>query len=224
MTRTNPLDRFVADNSVPVPSPGGGALSLIPSARQVKKDTVREKRREEQREKRRAYDKQNPVETYFIPAYMHEAFFDVKTAIGGLAHQHNATENGVTEKLTEWALRKVRNGELRVGGKPNPSRRKMEVYIEDANNEVWTSERDIPEKPRKVARKKIFAGYRFTKDVISQIDAISKNNHLPAGEVLVVLLQYAIEKYKAQEFNLKTRSLDVRQTVYTEERERDAWA
>jgi hypothetical protein len=221
MTRNNPLDRFAENNSVPVPSPGG-ALSLIPSARQVKRDALTEERIARRKASRAAFDRKNPSTSYFIPSHLRELAREIKRDIASLAHQKRTTVASLASALLSWSLNRVRKGSLVIDGYPQSDRRKLSVVMVDAGSKWEAGTVEIPEYKKETKKKRMVLTYRLDANITQQIKAVA-DGALPEGEVLIRLLQNAIDAYRKGEGVIKTQALEVRQVAQFVDRRTDSW-
>jgi len=173
-------------------------VNIIPLARKHKRDN-------------RAWDRAHRVYSYFIPLTLHEKAKDVRAYILGLAHQHMTSTSSVANALIGFSLAHVRQGKLIIEARPNAHRRKMILTWTEADE--WPQE--IPAQTKRINNTKvkdIFLGYRWSKDVDSQIKALA-GIEISVGEVVVFLLSYAIEAHKQGRLRLKEEAVVVSQKV-----------
>jgi len=189
MTRHSALDRLKENAQDPIYS--------IPSAQR--------KKREE-----RVWEKANRGASYFIPAPLNEQAKDIRASILALAQRHMTTTSSVAAALMNYALREVRLGKLILEARPDAARRKMTLTLEDAKE--WPQ--DIPQvKPKKVKSvKDLYLGYRWGRDMNAQIKALA-DNRIPAGEVVVFLLSYALAEYKNGNCKFQETAITLAQEV-----------
>jgi hypothetical protein len=189
MTRRSALDRLKANAQDP--------LASIPPAQR--------KKREE-----RVWEKAHRGASYFIPAPLNEQAKDIRASILALAQRHMTTTSSVASALMNYALREVRLGKLILEAHPNANRRKMTLILENAKE--WPQE--IPQvKPKKVKLvKDMYLGYRWSKDVNAQIKSLA-DNRIPAGEVVVFLLNYALAEYKNGNCKFRETAITLAQEV-----------
>jgi hypothetical protein len=189
MTRHSALDRLKENAQDPIYS--------IPSAQK--------KKREE-----RVWEKANRGASYFIPAPLNEQAKDIRASILALAQRHMTTTSSVAAALMNYALREVRLGKLILEARPDATRRKMTLTLEDAKE--WPQE--IPQvKPKKVKSvKDLYLGYRWGRDMNAQIKALA-DNRIPAGEVVVFLLNYALAEYKNGNCKFQETAITLAQEV-----------
>jgi hypothetical protein len=222
MSRNNPLDRVLTnDASVPVPSPGG-TLSLIPSARQVKRDAMTEERIARRKASRAAFDRKFPSTSYFIPAHLRELAREIKRDIASLAHQKRTTVASLASAMISWSLNRVRKGSLVIDGYPQSDRRKLSVVMVDTGTKWDAGPVEIPEYKKETKKKRMVLTYRLDANITQQIKAVA-GGALPEGEVLVRLLQHAIDAYRKGEGMIKTQALEVRQIAQFVDRRTDSW-
>jgi hypothetical protein len=165
-----------------------------------------------QRKKRegRVWEKANPGASYFIPAPLNEQAKDIRASILALAQCHMTTTANVAAAFMNYALRDVRLGKLVLEARPNANRRKMTLILENAKE--WPQE--IPQvKPKKVKpAKDMYLGYRWSRDVNAQIKSLA-DNRIPAGEVVVFLLNYALAEYKNGNCKFRETAITLAQEV-----------
>jgi hypothetical protein len=226
MTKRNPLDRLIkTDSSSPAPS----TLDLIPTARQVKRDARSEQQIEKRKASRKAFDKRYPNFGYFIPEHLHMEAKVLRATILGLAQNKekniNVTEISMTTSLVVWALAQVRAGKLVITGTPNARRRKMTVIIEDVTDTWQKTPLEIKPVEKKMPVKRMTIAYRFPRDVEKQIRELA-GDALPKGEVLVRLLQYAVQAVQNGDTKINTAPMEMRQvaSIVDVKKAGDSWA
>ena len=131
---------------------------------------------------------------YFIPHESHEELQNFKEEIAGLAKKNRTSRTNIGDLLIDWALQKVRTGELVFNYKP-----KMVIVIVD-NPEPESERKPFIITPvegrRKAAPIKMY-GYRFTGTQHADIVNIAQQCNLRQGEVFIRLLRYALENHRA---------------------------
>ena len=173
MTRRSAFDRLKENAQDP--------LASIPPAQKKKRGE-------------RTWEKANRGASYFIPAPLNEQAKDIRASILALAQLHMTTASSVAAALMNYALRDVRLGKLILEARPNASRRKMTLILENAKE--WPQEIQQPSTKRAVkTAKDLVLTYRWGGDLNAQIKSLA-DDHLPAGEVVVFLLGYALAEYK----------------------------
>ena len=190
MTRRSAFDRLKENAQDP--------LASIPPAQR--------KKREE-----RVWEKANRGASYFIPAPLNEQAKDIRASILALAQHHMTTTSSVATALMNYALREVRLGKLILEARPNANRRKMTLILENAKE--WPQE--IPQPSMKSAvktTKDVVLTYRWGRDVKAQIKSLA-GNHIPAGEVVVFLLNYALVEYKNGNCKFRETAITLAQEV-----------
>lgn len=222
MTKRNPLDAML-------PQEPQSVVAMIPTARQEKRDAKTEEQKKKRQESRAAFDKANPSFAFFIPEHLHVEAKALRAQIRGLSRneekQINVTEINMTTSLLGWALRQVRAGKFQIKGAANAYRRKMTVIIEDTP-ETWEKHPfEIKPAEKKVAAKRLIFTYRLPVEMHEQIVKIA-GSALPKGEILVRLLQYAVDAVKKDNATIKTSPMEVRQyaTVVDKKKAGDTWA
>jgi hypothetical protein len=228
MTKRNPLDRLINTNNTVGASPAPSTLDLIPTARQVKRDARSEQQIEKRKASRKAFDKRYPNFGYFIPEHLHMEAKALRATILGLAQNKeknlNVTEISMTTSLVVWALAQVRTGKLIITGTPN-SRRKMTVIIEDVTDTWEKTPVEIKPVEKKMPVKRMTIAYRFPPDVEKQIRELT-GDALPKGEVLVRLLQHAVQAVQNGDTKINIAPMEMRQvaSIVDLKKAGDSWA
>ena len=145
-------------------------VKIIPLARQQKRDN-------------HTWDRAHPVISYRISSTLHEQAKDVRAAILGLAQQHMTSTSSVAAALIGFSLAHVRQGKLAIEARPNANRRKMTLTWTEADE--WPQE--IPQHTKHANNNKVkavYLGYRWGKDVNTQIKALA-GAEISVGEVVV---------------------------------------
>ncbi|MCJ7436016.1 MAG: hypothetical protein MUO77_21265 [Anaerolineales bacterium] len=185
-------------------------ISIIPQA----EDDASERARNEARKKavRAAYDKAHPVSAYYVPPALREKAMDIHAAVTGLAQVNMSTASSVSSALVSHALFLVRKGELKIEGRPNARHRKMVVHIEMISGGGWGQE--IPKASRKLEEKldPFYFGYRWSKDIQTQVSALA-GTALLTGEVVVCLLERALNDLRSGKIKFITEPVETRQEV-----------
>ncbi len=190
MTRRSALDRLKENAQDP--------LGMIPPAQR--------KKREE-----RVWEKENRGASYFIPAPLNEQAKDIRASILALAQRHMTTTSSVATALMNYSLRDVRLGKLILDARPNANRRKMTLILEDAKE--WPQEIPQPVLKHTVKTEKdIVLTYRWGRDVNAQIKSLA-DNHIPVGEVVVFLLNYALAEYRNGKCKFRETAITLAQEV-----------
>jgi hypothetical protein len=81
---------------------------------------------------------------------------------------------------------------------------------------------EIPEYKKETKKKRMVLTYRLDANITQQIKAVA-DGALPEGEVLIRLLQHAIDAYRKGEGVIKTQALEVRQVAQFVDRRTDSW-
>lgn len=191
MTRRNAFDRIRKEAQDPITS--------IPLARGKKRDN-------------RAWDRKHPVISYYIPAPLHEKAKDIRAAVLALSQKHMTSISSVATALASYSLSHVRQGRLLIEGRPDASRRKMTlawVEVDDG----WKQE--LPQPIKRIGKSKdkdAYIGYRWGRDIDSQIKSLADTS-ISVGEVVVFLLNYALDAHKSGRLRLKEETVVVSQKV-----------
>jgi hypothetical protein len=191
MTRRNAFDRIRKDAQDPITS--------IPLAKVKKRDN-------------RAWDRKHPVVSYYIPAPLKEKARKISVRVLALSQEHMTSISSVAAALASYSLSHVRQGRLRIEGRPDANRRKMILAWEEVHD-GWPQEIPQPIKRNGKSREKAFyLGYRWSRDIDSQIKSLADTS-ISAGEVVVFLLRYAIDALDRGRLRLKDETVVVSQKV-----------
>jgi len=207
--RRDPFARLKQPLQSTTPGPDGAPpapptiLDLIPRAKR--------------RERKREWEKANRAKSYKIPTGLHDRARNIRSALLGLAEQYQTTADEVAAALMTAALDAVAEGDIRLEFVPNPQGRKMRVEV--VREGGWPQE-DLP-KPRKrsKAAKPVFLGFRWSNEIDRKITEVAAN--AKKGEVVVLLLEAALERLKAGQWGLRPRTVTVKQGVSVDAGERE---
>jgi hypothetical protein len=189
MNRRNALDRLKESAQDPIHS--------IPTAQRRKRDN-------------RAWDRAHRGMSYRIPSALHLRAKDIRSLILGLAYRHMTSASSVAAALMNYSLTHVRRGEFHIEARPNPRRRKMSLTWEEADG--WPQEIEAKQRPAKKTGASLVLTYRWGKDVDQQIKALA-GVEVCIGEVMVRLLDYALDSHRKGRFRLKEEAVVVSQRV-----------
>ena len=145
-----------------------------------------------------------------IPAALHLRAKDIRSLILGLAYRHMTSSSSVATALMNYSLTHVRQGEFHIEARPNPRRRKMSLTWEEGDD--WPQEIETAQRPPKKAAATLILTYRWGRDVDQQIKALA-GVEVCIGEVMVRLLDYALDSHKKGRFRLKEEAVVVSQRV-----------
>lgn len=191
MTRRNAFDRIRTDAQDPITS--------IPLAKGKKRDN-------------RAWDRKHPVISYYIPAPLQEKAKDIRAVVLALSQKHMTSISSVAAALASYSLSHVRQGKLQIQGRPDADRRKMTLSWEEVDD-GWIQDIPQPLKPvGKPMTKDAYIGYRWSRDIDSQIKSLADTS-ISVGEVVVFLLNYALDAHKSGRLRLKEETIVVSQKV-----------
>ncbi len=200
-TNRNALDRLREKPQAPV--------DIIPLAREG--ESERAQREAAKKSQRAEYDRAHPVSAYYIPPALKETAQNVHTSVRGLAVRNSTTASSVAGALLTHALLLVRQGKLEISGRPSAHHRKMIVHVEVIAGGGWGT--DIPkEAASKPGGKPLpfYFGYRLSNDIRTQLGALAGSSHL-VGEVIVFLLERALDELQRGHIKLGTEAVEVRQ-------------
>jgi hypothetical protein len=172
-------------------------VRIIPLARRKKRDN-------------RVWDRTHRGISYHIPGQLHKKAKDIRAAILGLAHQHETSSSSVAAALIDFSLAHVRLGKLTVEARPNATRRKMSLTWEEADE--WPQEIQTAKRAIKPADTDLVLTYRWGNDMGMQIKALA-GEEICIGEVVVFLLQYAVEAHRSGRLRLKEEAFVISQKV-----------
>jgi hypothetical protein len=172
-------------------------VKIIPLARKKKRDN-------------RAWDRAHRGMSYHVPSPLREKAKDVRAAILGLAHQHMTNSSSVAAALMGFSLAHVRLGKLTVEARPNATRRKMSLTWEEADE--WPQEIQTVKHAARSADKDLVLTYRWGGDLGKQIKALA-GEEICIGEVVLYLLQYAIDAHRSGRLRLKEEVLVISKKV-----------
>ena len=190
MTRRNALDRLRENPQQPI--------TTIPLAKAQTRDN-------------RSWDRKHPVISYFIPAPLDLQAKDIRAAILALSQKHMTTISSVATAWIGYSLAHVRQGKLIISARPNANRPKMTLTWEETDE--WPQEiQQTVKRNQKDKAKNIYLGYRWGRDVDVQIKALAGDS-ISVGEMVVFLLNYAMEAHKQGQMRLKEETIVVSQKV-----------
>lgn len=185
----------------------------------------------------RTWELQNPACSYVIPKRLWVTARQVRDDIlsivqydeQGEPREDRTTVNAVVSALMDWALNRVENEPSLLKFTPNPlSRGHMTVTSREANGwEDKPIQLPTPKRRERQSKEVLVLSYRWTNGSIDQrlrdLAGIDPNaNHkkkspftytVPIGEVVVRLLQLAIEDYKSRSMRLKVQQVAISQTA-----------
>ena len=173
-------------------------IATIPLAKDHKRDN-------------RAWDRKHRGSSYFIPSHLHLQAKDIRSAILALSQKHMTTTSSVANAFMGYALAHIRSGKLVIEPRPNAQRRKMALTWEEADE--WPQE--IPsaiKQKRSLNAEELYLNYRWGRDVDAQIKALAGTS-IATGEVVVFLLNYALDAHKQGRLRLKEEAVVVAQKV-----------
>ncbi len=163
----------------------------------------------------RQWDRANKAHSYRIPAPLQDLARQVREDVNSIAHfdEHGQPRNDETTAdqiasvLIDRALSDVgKNPDLITPTTNRRGRGKMTVYLKEWDG--WGKPQPIQQLPRRPARKKqtaaraMFIGYRWIGEIDKRIRQLATDLNLPAGEVVLRLLQIGVEAYKNREFTI----------------------
>ena len=156
----------------------------------------------------RAWDKQHPVISYFIPEPLHVQAQDVRADILGLAHQHMTTITSVANALVGFSISHVRQGKLSVSAVPDTTRRKMRLSWEESNDEpVRKIEIPRPNLSKQTALKKTSKKHRCAKRTIWGEGARGRRRKQMMLLLLMMMMTMMIRRRRQRLMESKVRIL-----------------
>jgi hypothetical protein len=187
------------------------ALARIPTAMQAKRSEPKRKRDWEKGHRSHSY---RVPEKYRELVGVEDADEGIRKAIRALAEKHMTTTSRIADACMDFALSELRSGRLNITTRPNPAGTKMSIEW-TAQDEGWPQ--IIPASKKKTAAvlkpKPVYLSYRWDPNVDTQVIAVAKQKAVPNGEVVVRLLQHALEAYQAGRLKLRETALVVKQKV-----------
>lgn len=164
----------------------------------------------------RSWERNNPTHSYLIPHHLHDQENDLRTAIKALAGKHMTTTSCIAGAMMSYSLAHVRSGKLSLESRPDPNRRTMTLTWEEIKEgESWPQE--LPKAQVRKSQKKRFMGFRWGKDMDTQVRVLSQSLNTPAGEVVVYLLNYALVNFKEGHWRFKEETITIAQRVSPQE-------
>ena len=205
MSRQNALDKHLQKDASGLVQPVE-VMNIIPTARQVK----------ESRAKRtRTWEKKNRSHSYRIPAEFHVEARDLSANLSGIASEFLTSASNVAEAFMQYSLTHLHSSQLTIQSKPNPERRSLSLDWREVEN-GWPREVKPKIKKKKsewLEARPVFLSYRWSADTSIQIQGIVKRNGVSGGEVVIFLLNYALQAYLAGRLVLTPHSVVVSNTV-----------
>jgi hypothetical protein len=190
MTRRNALERLRNNPQDPISS-----IPLV----------------QERRRSNRSWDQVHRGSSYFIPTSLNEQAKDIRAAILALAQNHITNTSNIAAALIAFSLTHVRQGKLAIEARPNANGRKMAITWEEGEGQV----QKIAEPAKRRSKDRvdnIYLNYRWGREVDAEVKALA-GDALPAGEVVVFLLNYALESHKSGRLMLKAEPVAMTQRV-----------
>lgn len=185
----------------------------------------------------RTWELQNPACSYVVPRRLwttaHKVRDDILSIVQhdeqGEPREDRTTVNAVASALMDWALNRVAKEPSLLKFSPNPiSRGHMAVTWKETNGwEEKPIQLPTPIRRERQSKDVFVLSYRWTQSSINQrvrdLAGVNPNaSHkkkspftytVPIGEVVVRLLQLAIEDYKSRRMRLKVQQVAISQTA-----------
>jgi hypothetical protein len=139
----------------------------------------------------------------------------IRYVIRGLADHHMTTTSVVARAMMTYALSELRAGNLKFESRPSPEGRTMRLEW-SIREHGWSQEIPTPRRKKQASPfkpKPIFIAYRWGREMEEQIKAIAASAGVTSGEVVVYLLQHAIQSYRSGRLHLNATAKVVKQTV-----------
>ncbi len=169
-------------------------------------------------ERKRAWDKAHRPASYKIPLELRGRALLIRQSIRAIADERGYLVDHVATVFTSYGLHCVEAGSLALLPRPawNAGRRKMAL--------TWTEQqawpRDIPQpKPKKSktagAPGPTLLSYRWSDETVR--DAIKEKalaHNLPAGELLLSLLDHALAQWQAGAFDVEPGDVQGRRALH----------
>lgn len=186
-------------------------LSLIPSAAQAKRSEPKRKRH---------WEKNHRGHSYFIPdkyralVGVEKEDEGIRKNIRALAEKHSTTVGSIACALMDFSMSELRFGRLNLASLANPNGLKMQITW-TYQNEGWPQ--TIPpakSEPIKILKpRKLYLNYRWDARIDQQVIAEADRLDVPHGELVVRLLQHALDAYQSGRLRLKETAVVVKQKV-----------
>lgn len=189
MPRQDPFARF-RDNPQ-------DTVSAIPQARAQKRN--------------RFWDQNHPVITYYVPDPLYNKGREIRSAILGLSHKYGTNISCVASALVSYSLAMAEQGRLKVEARPDAVRCKMALTWEEVNDRP----QEIPEPQKRASSGKdihLYLAYRWSPEVDSQIRTLA-GDVLAVGEMVVFLLNYALEAFRQGRLHFREEAVVMSQKV-----------
>jgi hypothetical protein len=136
-----------------------------------------------------------------------------------VADEHTSTVSEVARNLMDFALSEVRAGRLQFEARAKPQGRTMRLEW-SLREFTWPRETPAPKKRNKkkestafLESQSIFLAYRWGKDMDQQIKQLALKVGVTSGEIVVYLLQHAIQAYNEGHLQLRGTPEIVRQKL-----------
>ncbi len=212
MPRRDPFENLTlpsADRHSPsadAPGTPPSPLDLIPRAKPKKR--------------RREWERRHKSYTYWVSGQdLVTRAKAVRESIRGLAEAYMTTTDQVAEALMSAALDAVRDGEIELQVQPNSNPKARRMTVEVVREPGW--KRDIP-RPKGRSRKiTLVLAYRWSKEMHQRIVTLAGNARI--GEVVVTLLEEALERVRKGIWTLRPRVVAITQETQVEVNLSNSW-
>ncbi len=163
----------------------------------------------------RTWEKQNRARSYWVPTPLHDMARQVREDVNSIARydengqprNDQTTADQIAGILVDVALQIVDVQPELITSSTNPrGRGKMTVYAKAWD--AWQKPPPIQQLPRVADRKKkpkaksVFIGYRWSENINQAVRSLANRRDIPAGELVLRLLQIGIEAYKRHDFRI----------------------
>ncbi len=207
MPRRDPFENLKNPGSGS-PTPAGtppSPLDLIPRAKPKKR--------------RREWERKHKPFTYWVSGDLVERARTMREAIRGLAEAYMTTSDQLASALMSAALDAVQDGEIRLNLQPNPNPKGRKMVVEVIREPGW--KRDIPKPKGRRKRSSLVLSFRWDAEVHRRLQALSGDARI--GEVVVTLLEEALERVSTGKWTLQPRIVAVTQETQVEVNPRKSW-
>lgn len=114
----------------------------------------------------------------------------------------------------DFALSQFHSGRLKIESRVNPDGRKMKIDW-SYQDEGWPQEPPLPKKKLSPALKpsRLYLAYRWDAQIDENLMREADRLCIPHGEMVVRLLQYALDEHKSGKLKLRETAMVVKQKV-----------
>lgn len=146
-----------------------------------------------------------PTISFYLHPRLAERGENLRAALKRIAEIESTSMAEISQTLIAYAAHCYEQGGIQLQSRPNPELRKMSFEWTEAD--TWARDLSaVQTSTPKSQEKKYAISFRWEHDRSSPLIAkIAEHHAVSAGEVLLVLLEHAIERYKQGNVSLKQR-------------------